>query len=186
MIKAVIFDFFGVICSDEYWNLVKQDRNTPSEFSKLADDVNLGDISWQDFLEKVAEETDEDIEQVRRTYESERIDVRVMKLVEQLHEKYKTAIVTNAHYEFFDPLVSRANLRRFFDNITISSREGVIKPNPKIFEHTLEKLGVKPEEAIFIDDISRNCDAAKAVGMQAIWYRGFPQMTSDLEKLLAT
>lgn len=186
MIKAIIFDFFGVICSDEYWTLVKQDRNVPSEFSKLADDVNHGDISWNKFLEKVAEETSESVEQVKATYESERIDMRIMKLVEQLHKSYKTAIITNAHYDFFEPLIKRTNLNKFFDHITISSREGIIKPDPRIFELTLKKLGIKPEETVFIDDISRNCDAAAALGIKVIWYQNFQQMKIDLEKILSS
>lgn len=186
MIKAVIFDFFGVICSDGYWNLVKRDRNAPSDFSRLADGVNLGDISWKEFLTRIAQRTGESPERVSEAYQAEKIDMRVMDLVDQLHKSYKTAIITNAHYDFFEPMVKRTKLDKFFDHIAVSSELGVIKPDQRIFELTLLELGVKPSEAVFIDDIQRYCEAAQRLGMQAIWYQDFPQMKTELETLLRT
>src|SRR5581483_11274539 len=98
MIKAVIFDFFGVICSDEYWHFVKADRNGMSNFHELANSVNLGELTWQDFIHIVAKETGRSPAVVRQLYESEHIHPGVLAYVAQLHTKYKTGLLTNAHH----------------------------------------------------------------------------------------
>lgn len=186
MIKAVIFDFFGVICSDEYWNFVKEDKDMDADFSKLAQAVNLGKMSWKDFVGRIAEETGEDADTVEKMYESQRINPQMIAYIDELHDKYKTALLTNANYDQFNPIAERAHLDKVFDEIVISSRLGIAKPDPRIFEHTLQKLAVQAEEAVFIDDLSKHVNAAKSLGINTILYENFEQMKQDLEKILSS
>jgi choline kinase len=53
-----------------------------------------------------------------------------------------------------------------------------------LLEHTLEKLNVKPEEAIFIDDMERNTKASEALGIKSIVFENFDQFKKDLEEIL--
>ena len=184
VIKAIIFDFFGVICSDEYWQFVGEDKNFKAGFHQLADSVNLGKIDWQDFINEVAEETGQDVEAVIKLYESEKINPRLLAYVAKLHKTYKTAILTNASADFLEPLADRFHLDRLFDEIIISSKLGIIKPDPRIFEHTLKALDTRPAEAVFIDDISYNIEAAAELGMLTIFYENFTQMKEELEELV--
>ena len=186
MIKAVIFDFFGVICSDDYWRFVKRDRQSDSEFSEIAKEVNLGSINWQSFVEKVAKATNSTVQEVGRMYESEHIDPRVVELINSLHGQYKTALITNAHHDFIDEMLTRNHIDKLFDTIVVSSREGVIKPSPEIFERTLEKLDIKPEEAIYVDDLERHVNAARQLGMNGILYKYFPEFKHTLSAALST
>jgi epoxide hydrolase-like predicted phosphatase len=55
-----------------------------------------------------------------------------------------------------------------FEVIVDSSAVGIRKPNLRIYEMTLEQLGVAPENAVFLDDAPGNIVAARAVGMHAI------------------
>ena len=57
MIKAILFDFYGVICSDDYWQKVKRDSATAGrgeEVGQLGRAVNLGQIDWPQYLKRVA------------------------------------------------------------------------------------------------------------------------------------
>ena len=184
MIKAIIFDFFGVICSDEYWRFVKEDKFEKGKFHQLADDVNLGTLSWEYFLQRVADETGQNVSAVEKMYNSERINPELVAYIDKLHEKYKTALLTNAHASFIKPLIERTGLKKVFDEVVISSEVGIIKPDPRIYEYVLKLLNVHAEEAVFIDDSPPRVEGAKTTGMQAILYQDFNQMKSDLERLL--
>jgi HAD superfamily hydrolase (TIGR01509 family) len=60
------------------------------------------------------------------------------------------------------------------------------KPEPEIYELTLERIGgVAPEAALFIDDIEVNCDAARELGMQAVHYRDADQAIGEIEAALS-
>lgn len=185
MIKAVIFDYFGVICSDEYWRWVKADKNIKGgEFQNLSREVNLGKLSWHDFVKEVAKKLGKSPEEITKLYQSEHIHPEVLAYAAKLHEKYKTALLTNASYEFLQPVVERAKLDDVFDEIIMSSVVGVTKPNPEIFEEALSRLGVGPQEAVFIDEIDYNVHGAKAVGLNTILYNNFEQMKFELEEIV--
>ncbi len=67
-----------------------------------------------------------------------------------------------------------------FDHLTWSYELGIAKPDPAIYRHTLDKLGVAPEEALFIDDIPRNIAAARALGMDGIVFEDVAQIRGEL------
>ena len=71
-----------------------------------------------------------------------------------------------------------------FHHIVISAEVGMMKPEQRIYEHTLEKVGVAPGEAVFIDDMPDNIAAAKAVGMHGIRFVSREQALAELEALL--
>jgi putative hydrolase of the HAD superfamily len=66
-----------------------------------------------------------------------------------------------------------------------SGFEGVRKPDPRIYEVTLERLGISAEATLFLDDMEVNCDAARALGMQAVWFRSNAQAIDEIEQALA-
>lgn len=183
MIKAIIFDYFGVVSSDEYWGLVKTDKDLSSDYLNLANRVNLGKLHWQEFINELAGKVDKPIDDIKRVYEAEKINPQVLALASELHKTYKTALLSNASHEFLDPIVEQAHLGEVFDVIVISSRVGFIKPDPRIFEYTLSELAVEASEAIFIDDIERNVQAAEALGIKAILYTNIESLKDKLLKI---
>lgn len=78
-----------------------------------------------------------------------------------------TAIVTNNLKEFADQWTKMIPME-FIDVVSDSSVMGVRKPNPAIYEATLQALGVAAERAIFIDDAPGNVEAAAALGIHSI------------------
>ena len=71
-----------------------------------------------------------------------------------------------------------------FDASVISGEVGLHKPQPEIYELACERLGVKPAEAVFVDDLRENCEGAEAVGMTALLHRKPDETVARLEELL--
>jgi putative hydrolase of the HAD superfamily len=71
-----------------------------------------------------------------------------------------------------------------FDASVISGEVGLHKPQPEIYELACERLGVKPAEAVFVDDLRENCEGAEAVGMTALLHRKPAETVARLEELL--
>lgn len=180
MIKAIIFDYFGVVSSDEYWDYVGADKNVTSDYLNLANRVNLGKLHWREFIEELAKKVGKPVEEIKQVYEAEKINPQVLALAAELHKTYKTALLSNASSEFLEPIIKQAHLNEVFDVIVISSKVGFIKPDPRIFEYTLDQLGVEPSQAILIDDIEHNVQGATALGMEGILYRDLPSLKRTL------
>jgi putative hydrolase of the HAD superfamily len=70
---------------------------------------------------------------------------------------------------------SAAPVGALFDVIVISAEEGVRKPDARIFERTLARLGVAPDEAVFVDDFPVNVAGARAAGLHALQFTGTPE-----------
>jgi 2-haloacid dehalogenase len=60
---------------------------------------------------------------------------------------------------------------------------GVNKPDPRIFEHLVERFGIAPAAALFIDDSPANVDAARALGFSAIRFTDATALRSELVRL---
>jgi HAD superfamily hydrolase (TIGR01509 family) len=67
----------------------------------------------------------------------------------------------------------------------ISGDVGMHKPEPEIFRLGAERIGVPPEECVFVDDLRENCAGAEAVGMTAILHRGPEGTLPRLRELLS-
>lgn len=184
MIKAIVFDYFGVVSSDEYWDFVGTDKDLTTQWLQLANDVNLGKLSWQEFLQGLAEATGKPLAEVKRVYEQEKINPQLVAFVKELHEHYKTGLLTNAHHDFIEPILRASHLDQVFDGVSISSRVGAVKPSEKMYRDILQKLGVTPQEAIFIDDIERNVEGAEEVGMRGIHYSSLERLKESLKEML--
>ena len=69
-----------------------------------------------------------------------------------------------------------------FDQLTWSCDLGVVKPDPAIYLHTIKKLNVKPEQALFIDNLQKNIVGAEAVGLNAALFENVEQLQNDLAR----
>jgi epoxide hydrolase-like predicted phosphatase len=94
----------------------------------------------------------------------------------------KTGLISNSWGNglAYDP----ALLDELFDAVVISGDVGLHKPQPEIFVMGAERIGVAPEECVFVDDLRENCEGAEAVGMKAILHRGAEGTLPELEELL--
>jgi putative hydrolase of the HAD superfamily len=97
---------------------------------------------------------------------------------------YKLAICTNNVREW-EPLWRRMlPVDEIFDVVVDSAFVGSRKPEPRIYELTLARLGVDPAAALMIDDIEINCEAAREMGMRAVWFQDADQAIAETEAAL--
>ena len=96
---------------------------------------------------------------------------------------FQTALLSNLHLRFSAHIRSNSELFELFDHLIFSSEVRLIKPDPAIFLHCLEALGVKPEQTLFIDDREANVETAMALGIYAIKYQSVPQLAANLKAL---
>ena len=75
-------------------------------------------------------------------------------------------------------------IRALFDQVVISAEVGLHKPQPEIYRLAAERLGVAPEDCVFVDDLRENCAGAEAVGMTAVLHREADQTIAQVEELL--
>ncbi|MFY0619717.1 HAD family hydrolase [Shimia sp.] len=79
-------------------------------------------------------------------------------------------------------LKSHPRLGEVFGTLVVSGEEGVIKPDPKIFQMLCARAGVTPADCVFIDDSPKNVDGAKAAGWDAIHFTGADALRAALEQ----
>ncbi|MEE2665370.1 MAG: HAD family phosphatase [Myxococcota bacterium] len=97
----------------------------------------------------------------------------------------KTALVTNNAAEFRKSWRDSIPVDELFDVVVDSSEEGVRKPDPRIFELTLARLGVEAVRSVFLDDFAGNVTAAESLGITGILVGSDQaQAVAELETLL--
>jgi epoxide hydrolase-like predicted phosphatase len=97
---------------------------------------------------------------------------------------YKLGICTNNVREWEQRWKSKLPVDEIFSVVVDSAFVGARKPEPKIYEITLERLGVPAQAALFIDDVELNCTAARELGLSAVWFRCTEQAIEEIEAVL--
>ena len=103
---------------------------------------------------------------------------------EVLRNDYRAALLTNNVKEWEPLWRSMLPVDELFETVVDSGFVGCRKPDPRIYELTLERVDLAPEACVFIDDMEINCQAAQELGMQAIHFRETAQVRADLHELL--
>ncbi len=196
MIKAFVFDFGRVITAQKPPSLFRAYEQELGLEPGTINSIMFDSQAWQDALlgRKTAKEfwfsigpelgldTGEEIKRFCRRYQAdEMINEAVLDLIRKLHGRYKLAILSNsppgltrwlADWEMLD----------LFDVVFCSGDEGLIKPDPAPFKLTLERLGVEPGEAVFIDDTPEHVVAACKLGIQGIIFTSAAALKDALIK----
>jgi putative hydrolase of the HAD superfamily len=210
-IKAVISDFGGVLTTPLLQSFVAFQDQTGVPFEALgkamerieeADpdgkhplyELEKGNISEPDFLEQMADELEPELghrpEMHRFSeiyFEALEPNEPMIELMRQLKDRgLRMALLTNNVREWEPHWRSMLPVDEIFEVVVDSGFVGMRKPEPEIYELTLERLGnVTPPESLFIDDSDVNCEAAAELGMTAVHYRDAVQATAAIESALA-
>lgn len=186
MIRAIIFDCFGVLTNDG-WKALRERYCTTEELRREAHNldvaVNSGYMSDNEFTDSIAELFGLMRSEVTEAFAVRHTNADLFSLIESLKPQYKIGILSNAARNMLDELFEPAQVA-LFDAVTLSCELGVVKPDRKMYEDIAMKLGVLPEECVFTDDIERYCTGARDVGMQAVVYESLPQFEKELAELL--
>jgi 2-haloacid dehalogenase len=165
---AAMEHFLATVCTQE-WN-AHNDRGRP-----LADGVALLTAEHPHHAELIAAYASRWPETVAGAIEG------TVKVLAEL-KQYGTAVyaLSNWSAETFPLARPRFEFLSWFDGMVISGEEGVIKPEPRIFEILCERYSLRPGTTVFVDDIATNVDAAKALGFRAIQFHRPAQLRAAL------
>jgi putative hydrolase of the HAD superfamily len=97
----------------------------------------------------------------------------------------KMAMLTNNVREWEPLWRSMLPVDEIFEEIVDSAFVGCRKPEPRIYELTLERIGVPAEACLFVDDLPPNCEGAEAAGMRAVHFRDNEQAIGEIRAALA-
>jgi epoxide hydrolase-like predicted phosphatase len=187
VIKAVIFDCFGVLTGDRWKEFVAslpEDQKEPAR--NLNRQLDSGIIGPKEFYTKVYELTGHAPERVESVINAEmHKNNELLDYIHHLKKHYKTGLLSNVSTNWIrDTFLTRHEVA-LFDDILLSYEVGTVKPDPRIYELAAGRLGEAVEDCVFIDDSVGNIKGAEAVGMKAILYQNFIQMKKDFEEMLA-
>jgi 2-haloacid dehalogenase len=95
---------------------------------------------------------------------------------------HRLIALTNWSAETFPVARSRFEFLRWFEDIVVSGEERLAKPDPRIFRLALERNGLDAGATVFIDDVASNVEAALALGIDAVHFRGAAALREALER----
>jgi epoxide hydrolase-like predicted phosphatase len=187
MIKAIIFDCFGVLATDGWLPLKKKyfanDIKLFKEAGRLNGQVDAGLITQQDRVSWVAKTTGLSEKEVWHQLSLNLPNKDLLAYIVKLKSNYKIGMLSNVGGDYLKEIFTKKDIA-LFDAVSLSYETGIAKPDPRAYGAITEKLGIEPEECVFIDDQVRYCYAAQSIGMQAIQYQNLEQSKNDLEKIL--
>ena len=190
MIKAIIFDCFGVVITDALQAMCDELAvDHPEKAARVKDLVELsirGQITNEESnRESAAIFGLPSVEAYRaRINDGERRNQPLLDYIVQLRKSYKTAMLSNVSSGGLLRRFKVDELEKYFDVTVASAEIGFAKPEAQAYEITADRLGVRLDECIFTDDREEYCEGARAVGMQAIRYQSFDQFKTDLETIV--
>ncbi len=196
-IRAVFFDLGGVILRTEYQaprehlaerlNLAYEDVYKAVFESETSRKASLGTVSedehWSAVARKLGRPATEASAIRTEFFAGDVIDRDLLDYIRSLRPQYTTGVISNAWPNMRAYVVDN-KFEDAFDSLTISAEVGVMKPQPKIFQLALERAKVQAGEAVFVDDMLANIEAADALGMRGILFRDPHETLAELKNFL--
>jgi len=195
MIKAVVFDYMGVLSSEfgptVYPYIQEVTGHSIEEikavFSKYWKDLKIGKISDEVFWQGMAKDLEvsaEDVGKVRAmTRKCSEPVQEMIDLVKEFSETYDLYILSNSAYDWTEFMYDQSPLKQYMKKTFFSHLLGLAKPDPAIYQLVIKEIGCKPEEILFTDDKLINVEAAIHVGMQGIHFTGAASFREAFKKL---
>lgn len=205
-IEAVIWDFGGVLTTSpfEAFNRYEGASALPHDFIRKVNATNPHDNAWAKFERAEISAAEFDALFLRESTAlghpvrgadvlpllSGDVRPRVVEALKACKAKFKVGCITNnvqtGHGAGMAGTSERAaqveGVMELFDGIIESSKAGLRKPDPRIYQMMCELLQVAPENCIYLDDLGINCKPAAELSMTAIKVTGEAQLLSDLSK----
>jgi epoxide hydrolase-like predicted phosphatase len=194
MLKLLIFDVGGVIDNfDEsmYIDFItKRLHIDHDEFRDalipLLDSMELGNSTLADMMDRLSRKFGVSKKALEWDSAFERLNSvnwDVINLINRLSKKYRVAILTNVsrsrHIVKMEQYLEKVKYERLFTSCYLR----MAKPDPKFYRFVLKEMGVKPDEAIFVDNLKKNTDGAERVGIKSIQFINYRMLVRSLGRL---
>lgn len=197
-LRGIIFDFGGVFTKTRSREVIL--RRCEAELGLVQGElasllftgehwwaVSTGKISVEEYWQHIHNTLGSKVPDLLKPFRDnpfayEKLNKRMIALGRRLHQRYRTALLSNATV-YLDTLLAEHGLTTLFDVIVNSARVGLRKPDPAIFKLTAGRMGLSPTQCLFVDDKERNTRAAQALGMKTIVFRSAAHLMRQLKNL---
>jgi putative hydrolase of the HAD superfamily len=205
---AVLWDFGGVILSSPFdaFNRYEAELGLPRDFIRRVNAVNPDDNAWAKM-----ERAEIDMDGFAELFEAEaralggelsghtvigllsgQVRPEMVEALKRVSQRHRIACITNNMPTGHGPSMTRsaetaaqvAQIMQLFEHVVESSKLNMRKPDPRIYRHACELLGVAPEACVYLDDLGINLKPARAMGMATIKVESAAQALGELEALL--
>jgi len=188
MIKAVIFDCFGVLTAstyDHFYATYYPDNSEMVGQIKALDHAsNKGSITMDDFYQGIAGLTGMPEAEIREFMSRHIVNTELFSYIhKELKPHYQIGFLSNVARDMMDELFTKEQ-QALFDDVVLSYGVRMAKPEVKIYELAARRLGVAVDECVFIDDVQAYLDGADVAGMETVLYEDFNSFKSRLERTL--
>jgi HAD superfamily hydrolase (TIGR01509 family) len=197
-IKALIFDFGGVLVrmvDDRPRLMLAEQLQVPLShlddlvfFSDSARRASRGEIKvdqhWMAVGDALGIPSEDMPRFLEKYWSADDVNWELLDFIKSLHPRYKIGLLSNAWDDLRQTMHERWNMDVLFDDLVISAEVGIVKPDPRIYQLAVERLGVHPDECVFIDDMLINVEAAHQQGLTAIQFVDTQQILADLRTVL--
>jgi putative hydrolase of the HAD superfamily len=206
--QAVLWDFGGVILTSpfEAFNRYEAELGLPRDFIRRVNAVAPDHNAWAQMerseigLDRFAELFEAEARALGGELSGHTVlgllsgEVRpeMIEALKRVRERYRIACITNNMPAGHGPSMTRSpetaaqvmQIMQLFEHVVESSKLNLRKPDPRIYRHACELLGVAPEACVYLDDLGINLKPAKAMGMATIKVETAAQALDELEALL--
>jgi len=196
-VRGLIVDFGGVLTTNVFDSFrafgeqegldpqtVKRAFREDPEALGLLRELERGDIAVEEFEPRFGERigVTDTSGLVGRLFGGVEPDERMLEAVRRAGQAgINCGLISNSWGAGLDYDMSL--LDQLFEGVVISGDVGMHKPEPAIYILGAERIGVRPEDCVFVDDLRENCAGAEDVGMTAILHRGADKTVPELERL---
>jgi len=198
LVRNVIFDLGGVVLD---WNpdqILSRYQPDPERRGQLRQEF-FGHADWQLFDRgglteaeiidrthaRLGRPRDEVVEIVQAVRDSLVAKPDTVALMRSLHRRgIGLYCLSNMPASIYAQLRIRHEFWDVFRGIVISGEVRMVKPEPEVFTHLLERFGLRAQETVFIDDLAANIEAARRIGLHTILFRDAAQCQQQLDGLL--
>jgi putative hydrolase of the HAD superfamily len=206
--QAVLWDFGGVILSSpfEAFNRYERQLGLPHDFIRRINAVNPDHNAWAQM-----ERSEIDLDRFAELFEAEaramggelsgrtvlelisgEVRPEMVEALKRVRQGFRVACITNNMPAGHGPSMTQspqraqdiAQIMALFEHVVESSKLNLRKPDPRIYHHACDLLGVSPEACVYLDDLGINLKPARAMGMATIKVNSAAQALAELEGLL--
>ena len=195
MIKAVIFDYDGVVKKSQKFSLaiadlykisVEEYEKFISQLKPIIEKFDKGLVAeekfWLEFSDAIGKTMPEECsEKAHKMYRDNfMFFAEVIDLIKKLKKQgFQLSILSNM-FPYQAEIVRENNEDALFDNVFISCERGIKKPDLEFYELAIREMNVKPQECLFIDDKEENLLPVEKLGMKTVLAKNPEQIVKDV------
>lgn len=163
--RAILFDFMGVLL------FPRPDYQPDSLLDAI--DAHMGQVTDDEQFKKTIQQSyqlsDDAFQEIVQRVAAKYVPFRPLwDLIPLLRQSFRVAVINNGTYWTIPAFQQRLNVLGMFDAFISSAREGIRKPDPEIYQRAADRLHIRPQDCLFMDDSERNIVGAQAAGMQTL------------------